>query len=75
MLGFAFEGTIGACRRDRVMQNPVIDFSDLDLGEVDPFNVEVLDASDSVAFPETGASRISAVCASCSCSCCVEEQR
>ena len=56
------------------MQKPVIDFSDLDLAEVDLFNVEVLDASDSVAFPETGASRISAICASCSCSCCVQEE-
>lgn len=55
------------------MQKTAIDFSDLDLSEIDLFDVEVLDSSDSVAFPETGASRISSVCASCSCSCCVRE--
>lgn len=55
------------------MQKATLDFSDLDLTEIDSFDVKVLDASDSVAFPETGASRISAVCASCSCSCCINE--
>jgi Thiopeptide-type bacteriocin precursor len=55
------------------MNNAALDFSDIDLTEIDMFDIEVLDSSDSVAFPEMGASRISAVCASCSCSCCVQE--
>lgn len=55
------------------MNKASLDFSDIDLSEIDLFDIEVLDSSDSVAFPEMGASRISAVCASCSCSCCVQE--
>lgn len=55
------------------MQKASVDFSDIDLAEIDLFDVQVLDSSDSVAFPETGASRISNPCASCSCSCCVQE--
>jgi Thiopeptide-type bacteriocin precursor len=52
------------------MQNTVVDFSDIDLSEIDLFDVQVLDSSDSVAFPETGASRHDGLLGSCSCSCC-----
>lgn len=53
------------------MQKATVDFSDIDLTEIDLFDIQVLDSSDSVAFPETGASRYyGGLLGSCSCSCC-----
>jgi hypothetical protein len=43
-----------------------LDFSDIDLGSIDLFDVQVMDASDTVAVPEGGASW--SVVYSCSCS-------
>lgn len=49
------------------MQKASIDFSDIDLSEIDSFEVEVVDSYNAVAFPDKGGSR------SCSCSCCVQQ--
>jgi hypothetical protein len=43
-----------------------LDFSDIDLGDIDLFDVSVMEASDTVAVPETGASW--SLIYSCSCS-------
>jgi hypothetical protein len=43
-----------------------LNFSDIDLGDIDLFDVKVMEASETVAVPETGASW--SVFYSCSCS-------
>jgi hypothetical protein len=44
-----------------------LDFSDIDLGSIDLFDVQVMDISDTVAVPE-GAASCAYVIWSCSCS-------
>ncbi|MBV8685297.1 MAG: thiazolylpeptide-type bacteriocin [Alphaproteobacteria bacterium] len=43
-----------------------VDLSDIDLGSIDLFDVEILEAADTMAVPETGASP--SIIYSCSCS-------
>ncbi|HVQ09755.1 MAG TPA: thiopeptide-type bacteriocin [Allosphingosinicella sp.] len=49
-------------------ENAVLSISldDIDLSDIDSFDVEVLNSADSIALPEAGAS---SVWHSCSCSC------
>jgi hypothetical protein len=49
------------------MQKTSIDFSDIDLSDIESFEVEVLDSYNAASFPDKGGSR------SCSCSCCVQQ--
>ncbi len=50
-------------------------FDDLDLGELDAFDVEVLETSSGAAQAETAASCVIFSCGGCSCSCVNEERR
>jgi hypothetical protein len=48
-----------------------LNFSDIDLGDIDLFDVKVMEASDTVAVPETGASFTPFY----SCSCSITDRR